>query len=87
MSERFRAPVVWPKQWHMDPDDYEGSILTDTNSTLYDISGPGRTKDALLQRAGRRLEEAAVRYRERNSPILRPDSNLADLTPMISEHV
>jgi hypothetical protein len=69
----------------MDTDGYEVSIFTDTDSTVRNIPGPARTVDTLLRKAGRRLEEIVVQYRERNSPILRPGSNLADLAPMISE--
>jgi hypothetical protein len=57
-------PLDWSARRHVDLDGYEASFLTDTNSTVSGILGPGRTTDALLQRAGRRLEEAIIRGKE-----------------------
>jgi hypothetical protein len=50
---------------HIDLDDYEVSFVTDTNSTVSGIPGPGRTVDALLNKAGRRLDKAIHKYRHR----------------------
>jgi hypothetical protein len=50
---------------HIDLDDYEISFVTDTNSTISGIPGPGRTVDALLNKAGWRLDKAIHKYRNR----------------------
>jgi hypothetical protein len=59
--DRPALPPDWSARRHVDLDGYEASFLTDTNSTVSGIPGPGRTVDVLLQRAGRRLEEAIIR--------------------------
>jgi hypothetical protein len=61
-----------PVHAHVYLDGYEFSLVTDTNSTVSGIPGPGRTMDALLQKAGRRLERTIVGFSERQGNDLDP---------------